>query len=54
MNEFFIQRSDGAYVSFVGMHQQEIIDMLAAQGMTCTFISENAFNAYAEANRQGE
>jgi len=53
MNKFFILRSDGAYVSFEGMHQQEIIDMLAAQDMTCTFISENAYNAYIEANRQG-
>jgi hypothetical protein len=46
--KYFVRRSDGAYVSFEGVAQQQIIDLLAAQGMTCEFMTEDAFNTAVE------
>lgn len=45
----YILRSDGAYVSFIGMSQDQITTMLTAQGLTCTFIDENTYNTAIQA-----
>lgn len=39
----YIQRSDGAYVSYDGMTQAGVVAMLAAQGLTCSVISKVDF-----------
>jgi len=42
---FYIQRSDGAYVSFEGMTQDQITTMLAEQGLSATFITADQYAA---------
>jgi len=49
--KYFIIRSDGAYISFDGMVQQDIVNMLQEQGLTCTFIDEVTYVAYIQANQ---
>lgn len=41
----YIQRSDGAYLSFSGMAFDAIVGMLATQSLTCVQISQDQFNA---------
>lgn len=40
---FYTLRSDGAYVSFDGMTQDQITSMLQSQGLSCTFIDEATY-----------
>jgi hypothetical protein len=42
---FYCLRSDGAYVSFEGMDQATITAMLAQQGLTCQWITQDEFTA---------
>lgn len=35
----YTMRSDGAAVTFDGMTQDQVVAMLADQGLTCTFIT---------------
>lgn len=49
--KFFILRSDGAYVAYEGMTQDQITAMLAEQTMTCTFIDEAAYQAAVAVNK---
>lgn len=41
--KYFILRSDGVYVSFEGMSQEVITDMLSKQGLSCEFIDETTY-----------
>jgi hypothetical protein len=43
--KFWTQRSDGAYVSYEGMEQSVIDSMLAAQGLTATYMTESEWQA---------
>ena len=45
--KLFVRRSDGALVTFEGMTEEEVLDMLAAQDMTCEFLDEATYSALA-------
>jgi hypothetical protein len=46
MDTIYTLRSDGAYVTYEGMTQEQITDMLSAQGLTCTFIDKETYDAH--------
>lgn len=42
--KLYILRSDGAYVSFEGMTQEDITVMLDQQGFSCNFIDNETYS----------
>jgi hypothetical protein len=43
--KLYYRRSDGVYVATEGMSQEVISAMLARQGLSCEFISEQEFRS---------
>lgn len=45
MDTIYTQRSDGSYISYTGMTQDEVTAMLLAQGLTCSLMTKADFIA---------
>lgn len=41
----YIKRSDGSFCTFDGLTQDQVIQMLAAQGLSAQFLDEATYNA---------
>lgn len=48
----YIQRSDGAYAAFDGMTTDQIMTMLAGQGLTASIITQEQYIAAMQAMQQ--